>query len=231
MIAGARMRVGLVVGMAAFLLAAPALAGSFAYPNFSNPDGLQLNGKAKIVDSRIRLTKDSTTQKTGSAFTEKKAVRTGSSFSATFAFEITSNDSAADGIVFVLQPGEATAIGGPGFEMGYGGIKNSLGVGFKTFGDQSVSLFKNGKMTPIGGVDPALDLVGGVRYVWLNYDAETDEIEVYFSDIDSLPAEPIVEGTRDLSALGRKVRVGFTAATGGADATHEILDLYVTQEE
>lgn len=226
---GAGKRIGLAVGLSAFLVAAPALAGSIAYPDFDGADGLRLNGKAKIVDSRLQLTRDGTSQKVGSAFTEDKVVRAGRSFGATFAFEITSSDDPADGIVFVLQPGKATAIGGPGFKIGYGGIKRSLGVGFTTFLDDSVSLFKNGSMKPIGGVEPALDLVGAVRYVWVDYDAETTEIDVFLSDVVQKPAEPIVEGTRDLSELGRKLRVGFTASTGGADATHEILDLYLTQ--
>ena len=210
----------------ALVMAAPALAGSIFYPNFSNTSGLQLNKSAKVSSDTIHLTEDGKQLKAGSFFTKRKFLRTDGSFTATFAFQITSSGEAADGFTFVVQSGKAKAIGEAGGGLGYSRIKKSFAVGFDTFIDDVVCLFKHGKtFNPIGEVTPSPGLVGGVRYGWVDYDAATHEIDVYYSDSQKKPADPIVEGNQDLSKLGEKARVGFTASTGSFTATHEIRDL------
>ena len=118
MITGAwkRIAVGLCAAslIAALAIAASAIAGSIAYLNFANTTGLKLNKQATAVGPRIQLTEDGTFDKRGSFFTERKFLRTGRSFNATFSFEITSKGDPADGLTFVVQSGKAKAIGAAG---------------------------------------------------------------------------------------------------------------------
>lgn len=230
--AGRRAKAMLIAGFVALAMAAPALAGSISYATFVDTSGLKLNKSAKTSGSTIHLTEDGTIQKSGSFFTKKKFLRTNRSFETTFSFQTLSDGEAADGFTFVLQSGEATAVGDSGFALGYGGIKKSFAVGFDEYPTDFVEIYKNGDVNdPVSEIPSPVGLVGGVRYGWVDYDAESHEIAVYLADGETKPAEPFLVNNRNLSKLGSKVRVGFTGSTGGFNATHEIRDLYANNGE
>lgn len=217
----------LTAAVSVLVLAGPSPGADINYDTFEDATGLQLNRKAKIVDSTLRLTEDVTGQR-GSAFTKRKRLRTDRTFSAVFAFGMTSASSPADGLTFVLGSNEATAIGAPGAGLGYEGIKHSFAVAFDTFPTDSVYLLKNGKPNPIGPTDPDPALTGGV-FAWVDYDASNQTLFVYTNEFPDKPSTPDIEQQINLSRLGEKIRVGFTAATGGFSARHEVLGLHVDQ--
>lgn len=217
----------LTAAMAALALAGPAPGADIDYDPFDDASGLQLNRKAKIVDSALRLTEDATGQR-GSAFTKRKRLRTNRSFSATFVFGISGASTPADGLTFVLSSNDASAIGAAGEGLGYQGIKRSVAVAFDTFPTDSVYLMKNGKPDPIGLTDPGPSLTGGV-FAWVEYNAANQTLFVFTNQFPDKPATPDIQQQIDLARLGEKVRVGFTAATGGFSSQHEILGLYVDE--
>lgn len=201
-------------------------AGTIRYPDFTDNSGFKLNGSARpIMDSFIRLTDDEP-DVAGGFFTKEAFLPTDRSFSAAFSFQIVSSEmDPADGLAFVLQAGDAKALGRGDSGLGYEGVKKSVAVAFKTFNERYLQLGKNGNLET--ALLLALDPVGTQRYVWIDYDALATESSIYYSDSPVKPAEPITSFTFDLTKLGKRVRVGFTGATGALSSAQDILSLNV----
>ncbi len=133
--------------MAALAAAAAALptsaqAGTFAYTDFSDTTGLQVNGSAAAINIAgrdvMRLTPPEA-GKGGSVFnTQAIALTNDYGFSTRFTFTIGSNGDTiygpigADGIAFVIQT-QSNSVGGLGGALGYGGITPSVEVEFDTY--------------------------------------------------------------------------------------------------
>lgn len=201
-------------------------AGDIQYPDFTDRSGFKLNADAKPFEDAIRLTPDEEA-KTGSFFTKEAFLPTSRPFSARFTFEITSSDlgNPADGLAFILQAGDATALGGGDSGLGYRDMKKSVAVGFKTFNNRTLNIGVNGNLDD--GLPLALDPVGDLRYGWVDYDAASQDVFVYYADSPVKPGEPVASFPRDLTKLGKRVRVGFTGATGLFSSAHDILSLNV----
>jgi len=218
-------RSGLVLG---FLLAVPALAGAQVINGFG---GMMLNGNAQLVGSTLRLTEAIGSQ-TGSAFEATPLPVDGDTdFHAWFQFAIY-DGSGADGFTFAIQndTNGPAAIGGGGGGLGYLGISPSIAVEFDTFdngskGENAIGIDLDGSVGSIASVQVTPDMEE-VRplFAWVDYDSQTDLLEVYFSDVNTQPGAPVVSATVDLAAVGGQAYVGFTAATGGATNVHDIED-------
>ena len=212
------------------------------YPTF---DGaaipFQLNGTAVLAQNRVRLT-DAGPVQTGTAWWQRQiTLLDEGSFSAYFSFEISLPDSAAggaDGMVFAIQPhsaGEGVAGGG----MGYGGIRNSMGIEFDTYYNTQnnvdpdgnhIGLNLDGYMASVITAPAPGNLESGIWYVWVDYDGLSDALEVRMSDVITRPVDTVLTDTVDLAAqFGPDVFVGFTAATvrasiaGGAFGEAQVL--------
>lgn len=162
------------------------------------------------------------------------------SFSALFSFRIHDpGNGGADGLAFVIQPNNNTA-GSAGGGIGFQGIENSLAIEFDTWHNGSSpacdinenhvginlgGLICSEVQTSLYGLGILQD--GDVWYVWVDYDAVNELLEVRvslgttrptdaFISLDGLVLEDVLGGTTD-------AYVGFTAATGGANATHDIV--------
>jgi hypothetical protein len=197
--------------------------------------GLQLNGHAKLVGTRLLLTDTTSTKQVASAFwTTPVNVQ---SFTNAFSFQLT--NPAADGFTFTIQNAGITAIGSPGGGLGYGSIApttaaitKSVAVKFDLFdnsgeGINSTGLYTNGVAPTV----PATTLGGGVNLhsgdvflVQMNYDGAT--LAVTITDATT-PAHTFTTSFPiDIPATvgGNTAFVGFTAGTGGQTATQEILN-------
>lgn len=240
--------VGLLAVLGVWLLSA-AVAGATAidavFPSFTstNVSSFQLNGNAYQTGTRLRLT-DAVGTRAGSAFWKNRvSLANDRSFSATFSFKMWAGDR-ADGLTFCLQPNSNTVYASGG-GMGYSGMPNSIAIEFDTYnngggaGDPNnnhVGIDINGSTYSAATATPAhsmWDSNGTVtNYAWVDYNGQTNLLEVRVSNSSARPANALIAYTVDLAAQGipSDVYVGFTAATGGSYEYHDIMSWYFNSD-
>lgn len=203
-------------------------------PNFANVADLTLNGAAAQVGNVLRLTPSLQTQ-AGSAFsTNQVSLNSNASFSTFFEFQISQPlNGGADGLVFVVQT-VGNNVGGAGGGIGYAGINNSLGVEFDTFNNggvdngngNHVGIDLNGSIASVALAPVATPMDTGIPFfAWVDYDGNTDNLEVRLSTANVRPLSPLLTHNVDLvNVLGQtNAFVGFTSGTGLAGNNHDIL--------
>ena len=242
-----------LAGACVWSVAVTASALDVTYSDFADVSALQLNDRAATVGNAVtddqgrkvlRLT-DSYSQK-GSAFlTTPISLDNDLSFSTYFQFRMTQGEGfyesgefptkGADGIVFVVNPTNDTT-GTLGEGLGYRGFWFGAGVEFDTF--------NNGTHVDASGNHVGIDLDGSVNSVvaravtplfnngqvwsaWVDYDGETDMLEVRVAQGESVarPDEAFISYVVDLhaKAQGDPVYFGFTASTGSLRNHQDIL--------
>ena len=223
---------------------------TISFDDFSSLDGLQLNGATAAIGnpttddqgrSVLRLT-NALTQSGSAFFTDPVTLSNDASFSTFFTFRISNpigisdgDGQGADGLVFVVQTVSNTA-GGSGGGIGYTGIDNSVGAEFDTWfngsglGDPDgnhVAIDLNGVFSPAELAVPVAQRMndGDVWNAWVDYNGETDLLDVRLSLSSARPEAAIVSRTVDLvSVLGSESAfAGFTSGTGAAGGFHDIL--------
>lgn len=219
---------------------------SFAYGSFADVAGLRLNGVAAQEEAVLRLTQAENPFERGSAFHRTPIdFDADTSFTTEFGFRIAGGDGSAgsDGFTFVLQSSgaRAGALGNAGGGLGYSGIGASLAIAFDTYqnagddGGNQVQILLNGDtIAKVAEAAASFDLNGAAtpRRAWVEYDGVSNRLSVYLGEGTTRPATPVVTAAIDLdAALGADVYAGFTAATGGSDNQHDILDWSFTSEE
>jgi hypothetical protein len=228
----------IALGFATFAARAGA-APVISYPNFSSIAGLQLNGFAEQVGTVVRLTPEpARTTASGTVFSETK-INTSGSFETEF--ELHMHDSnqelegdPADGMAFVLQPLSPNAQGQIGGDLGYAGITPSAEVEFDIWphnaGDPPnphIAFIEDGNAESHLASDDELPfpLYGAPFWAWVVYDAQSHVISVFAGSSDQKPAMPLFSESVNLAELlgSEFTFVGFTAATGSADAVQDVL--------
>ena len=127
------------------LLAAPALAQGFSYPNFASTAGLVLNGNALATGGVLRVTPAAASQRGSAWYSQPLSVAGGFTLDMTFQFTSQAS-SGADGLAIVFQndPRGTAALGSAtaGSCLGYAdnpaqpagvGIVNSLALEIDTY--------------------------------------------------------------------------------------------------
>ncbi len=209
---------------------------------FGGRTGLTLNGSARADDGPIRLAGRHLFQ-AGSVFsTNVVDVRR---FHTRFRFRL--NFAVADGMAFVIQGEGPHALGGKGGGLGYGPdpndpldpgykITKSIAVKFDLFDNQTAQqrsltgLYQDGN-SPSGGPDtalePDLNLHSGHTFqVNMAYDGVTLQVRILDEQTGASEAQHYAV---DIPAItGASAHVGFTAATGGFMAEHDVLSWQFT---
>ncbi len=170
----------------------------------------------------------------GSVFSNN-LVNVAGNWTSQFTFQIHGGSATrADGLAFVIQRNSPTALGGGGGSLGYAGIANSIAIKFDIFdggtadpSDSTTGLFTNGQ-GPFGGVDTlpsGIDFRNGrVFEVTMNYTASTNNLQVIIRDTVSNATNTQNYSVNIASVIGgASAFVGFTAATGGLNAIHDVL--------
>jgi len=143
-----------------------------------------------------------------------------------------------DGITFAIQndPNGSFAEGYGGAALGFGGIQNSLAVGFESQGldtPGTVAIFTDGSLTPLVSA-PIFPLYGAPVNIWVDYDAGTHTLSVFASQTTTEPATPVLTTTIDLATIiDSSINMGWVGFTGGTDGTdsavQEIQNWHLTQ--
>ena len=213
----------------------------FLYKDFSSVAGLKLNGNAAQIANALRVSR-ATSNSRGSAFTiDPVSLGRGNSFSAFFQFRISDSGGVgdadgrgADGLVFVIQT-VSNSVGTSGGGIGYSGIRSSVGIEFDTynngraFGDPNgnhVGIDLNGNIASVQTQTEAVRFNNGETWnSWVDYNGNTDLLEVRWSLTNTRPLSSQLSRTVDLaSTLGKNTAfVGFTSATGSGFGNHDIL--------
>ncbi len=209
------------------------------YTDFSNAAGLSLNGDAALVGSVLRLTPAQDDQNGTAFFNDPIPVNETTSFQTSFQFQITGTEGSAgaDGLVFVLQnstAGPNALIGSAdGGGLGYAGIGNSLAIEFDTYkgsydlNDNHISILANGIVSQAMQTQTApMDLnSGNLVSAWIDYNGNTNQLAVFAADNATKPSSPLMTANIDLeSFVGGQAFLGFTAATGGSNNNHDVLN-------
>ena len=236
---GAYALLGLAALLAVLGIAATAQSAVLAdYPDFTDVSDLSLNGDAHQSGNILRLT-DSAPSRTGTAFTKKKVLNHKKSFESELSFEMHSTGgNPGDGMAFFIHSKGKSAVGDAGGGLGYASIADSVAVEFDTFDNggsdeqaNEVAIIVNGKAGKSKDASvPGFQLYGGQRYAWVSYKAKSGKLNVFVSDTSTKPSSPMVSAKVKLQkVLEGKARAGFTAASGGATETHDVLSWTLTQ--
>ncbi|MCY2953200.1 MAG: PA14 domain-containing protein, partial [Planctomycetota bacterium] len=138
----------------------------------------------------------------------------------------------ADGIVFALQSQAPTALGGGGGSLGFNGIRPAVGVKFDIYAGQlgQTGLYVNSDVNADGPQTGLAFLSGNVYEVTLDYNGTTLKQTI----VDTVTSQQFTTTyTLDLvKALGGTwAYIGWTGATGGENATQDILSLTFDSKE
>jgi Legume lectin domain/Chitobiase/beta-hexosaminidase C-terminal domain len=197
---------------------------------FSNPLGMQLNGSTDLDDSRLQLT-NGTSNEAGSAFfTTPMDIR---KFTTDFTFQL--SNAMADGMTFTIQNSSAgaTALGGVGGSLGYGGatkILNSVAVKFDIYsnsgeGDDSTGLYIDGANPTTPAIDissSGIDLdQGDTIAAHFTYDGTTLTMTLTDAVINKICSTSWVVNI-PATVGGNLAYVGFTGGTGGGTASQKV---------
>ena len=220
-------------------------AQSIVFTNFATTGGLTLTSSSTATttaDGTVLRLVSATGNDVGAAFGTTQ-LNLASGFSTAFDFRISnrggSNDgtaAGADGFAFVVQRVGASAVGSSGEGLGYLNIgAASVGVEFDTWqntnrGDPSsnhIGINTAGSVTSLqtANVSPDFDSAStGTKWsAWIDYNGSILEVRV--SNNGVRPVTATLSRAMDLTSLlgGSTAFVGFTAATGGAFANHDII--------
>jgi glucose/arabinose dehydrogenase len=220
-----------------------AILPTLNFSDFSTTTGLQLNGKAAQVGTALRLTPAQTMQ-AGSAFLATPFdFDTNTSFQSRFRFNLAGGYDAVggDGFTFMLQNSAAgaSALGGTGGSLGYSpddnpatvAINRSVAIEFDTYQNPTdpngnhVAILQNGNAAVhLALANPTFDLNGGNPInAWVDYDAVTDQLDVFLSEGAIKPTAALLSYKIDLAGvIGSSAFVGFSAGTGGTINYQEI---------
>lgn len=209
----------------------PMAAADVTYVNFSSTSGLTLVGSAERNGTALRLTRSLPGRTGGAWATSRQNVV--SPFTCEFEFDVFG---IADGMAFVIQRDASNALGPDGQNLGYAGIANSIVVELDTFDNPGIadpsanhiSVHTRGTAgnssnhaSSLGSTSLVLDLNDGAPHT-MRIEYVPGMLRVMVDD--SVPALQVaVDLASTLNLSDGTAWVGFTAATGGATQSHEVL--------
>ena len=211
---------------------------------FDDAASLKFNGNAVLADDGLRLTNSG--NQTGSAFFARPlAIDENTSWATQFQFQLSGGSGGADGFTFMLQnDAEAlNSLGDGGGDLGYGsgentatGIARSLAIEFDTYqnswdiNNNHISVLRDGNVNnALTTIAAPFDLNNGdVLNAWVEYDGNTNLLEVSLADTAIKPDAALSLNIDLASVLGSQAFLGFSAGTGGLTNNHDIKSWEVT---
>ena len=207
-----------------------------ALPGFDEVvlSSFRLDGPVTLSDSWLRLAPAANDQCGGAWWPRTVHLDGDRAFSAYFTVRFTQPGGlggGADGVTFCIKPTADPAVT-KGGGLGYMGITPSVAVELDTYrnseyGDSDnnhVGIDVNGSVNSLAVATIPWPLKNGATYhVWIDYDGVSDQLEVRVNDGPTRPDTALLTHTIDIAAIvAPDVHLGFTGATGGGYANHEI---------
>ncbi len=232
----------------------------FNYFSFHGDEDIVNLANSSRYSNLIRLTKSEVSRIGAIWYKFPLPVKNG--FETEFKFKISNGYNAemadsslpgADGIAFVIQNSDLSAIGGNGGYIGYDPIPNSLAVEYDLFGNDEkqievlndpngnhVAVMSMGKEpnssnhksgAELGINQDIIELKSNNTYYYskIDYNIDPGNMRIYLTDNENDYGEPVlVINNLDLVKLlelkdGEWAYVGFTSATGSSYQNHDIL--------
>ncbi|WP_165440543.1 DUF4347 domain-containing protein [Rubripirellula amarantea] len=195
------------------------------YANFSNTDGLNLNGVAWASNGNLNLTGVGQRQVSSVFYETPISIGDNTSFQASFQFFIGGGAgvNGSSGLTFTLQNSAAgsDAIGPDAYWLGYELIENSIAIEFDTKRNswdtaaREISVLTNGSVqNPVATVTSPYTLNDSREYyAWVDYNGDSDKLAVFISDSPAKPTYASLVTTIELdNFVGSQAYVGFTGA-------------------
>lgn len=219
--------------IAALVFSYSAQSTTISVSDFSDTSGFSINGTAQVINNDFLRFGSA-----GTIFTNNTiSLLNDSSFAAKFTFNFNSQfNGGADGMMFILHADNAS-VGSSGGGMGFGGLSNSFGIEFDTWGNPEtfdisnshIGINLDGSLESVTSYDLTsnlgdLDSPSTFWTAWVEYDGVNNDLSVFFNNVDSKPTSALINYTVDLaSVIGTNdVYVGFGSATGYAVANHDL---------
>ena len=197
------------------------------YTSFLHTTGLAFNGYGSgVTDSHhsLQLTDPISDEARSAWYTTRVSIE---SFTTTFSFITSDTPTSADGFTFTIQNDGTTALGSDGHDLGYSGIKNSVGISFNLF---NYGNFGSRFSFDAGGVQPASDVPmgdinlhgGDVFTCTLTYTGTTLTAKVVDDEhpTDVFTDSETIDIEKEIGA--HSAYLGFTGSTGTWFATQKI---------
>jgi hypothetical protein len=214
---------------------------AFDLLDLGNPADLVPVGDATVVSPGVLRLTAGAGGEAGAAWRPVKTHVAGG-FDTTFVFQVSDNSDGGDGFAFVIQDDGLFAIGDNGSGLGYGasgstGMARSLAVEFDTFSfagefpadhvsvqTHGVGLNSSLDAYSLGHTVLSSSIKDGLRHSCRVVYAP-GQLTVYFDGRSVLSVTVNLESINGESILDVNgcARLGFTAGTGGAASTHDIL--------
>jgi autotransporter-associated beta strand protein len=186
--------------------------------------GWQFNGTASAAANVLTICNNVTNTGGSAFFLTPQSVTNG--FTASFTYTAAGNR-IADGAAFVVQNSTATALGGFGGSLGYAGIGNSLAIELNLFPQNTIGT-RFGSNGATGGpylnTDPVNVANGDAIKITVEYGGGTTIAETLLDTVTGQSFFTSYAIGAPLAAIlnGNNAFIGFTGATGGSAATHQI---------
>ncbi len=234
---------GMFVAAVVLISVCSVSAEPFSFADFTSGENLNFQGDVSLSSGVLRLTAADLYLAGSAWYATQQAVDAG--FTTTFTFQITDQGgvtdsdgvTGADGFAFVIQNTTATAVGTEGGWLGYTGIENSVAIEFDTYNNVTDSFDPSGNHISVqtcgvsansanhtyslGATSDIPDMSdGNVHTASLTYANKV--LHVYLDAVHALDVSVDLASTLELNE--GKAWVGFTAATGSAYETHDILN-------
>jgi hypothetical protein len=188
--------------------------------------GLNLEGAATLVGSRLRLTDGGSNEASNAWYSTPVNVQ---AFTQDFLIQLT--NPTADGMAFVIQNASATALAYGGGNLGYSPLAPSAGVKFDLYdnigeGQNSTGLYTGGSLPMLPAVDlrgTKIDLHGEhILAVHMTYDGATLAMNITDTDSNqSFSTQWVVDIPGAVG--GNTAYIGFGGGTGGLSAVQDVL--------
>lgn len=226
-----------------------AQAGVVTYQDFSDTTGLTTVGAARTETTAdgtvMRITPDALWQSGAFYSTNSLQLGNNATFSTSFQFRMTPSGIPADGLAFVLAA-SPNGMGESGAGMGYQGVQKSVIVEFDTydngwsdgFSNNHVAVSTNGSTTPVSPVShvygnrtcpqaPTAGCLsnGGLWTATIGYDGAKLSVTLRDSQLGT-DFVALSDFAIDIASIlgSNQAYAGFTAATGAAGESHDILN-------
>jgi hypothetical protein len=185
----------------------------------------QANGAPILTNGILRITENLGSESRQAWYNTKVDV---SRFLVQFTYtDVTGGTAGADGITFMIQGVGTGAMGGGGGSLGASGITPSVDLALNIYhgttppGPAIGWNLNGGSATPTATAPLVLDNGSHPIKVVIYYDGTT--AKAWLTDATAGTAAPVISTVANIpAAVGNPAYVGFTGATGGAQAAQEI---------